>query len=624
MIRAFRSPALVWLLVAVVSLWLRSFFPVHVIGSANLDDALFIRLARSISTGHWLGPFTDTTLAKGAFYPVFIAASFATGIPLKLAEQAVYLAAAALVASRAPSRTVGTVLFIVLAFVPALWAAELARVIREGLYIGLSLAVIGAAVSIATAPTRRNAVWRGAGLGLLAGAFWLTREEGVWLVPSLLAVLALGAWRAGGRFLVAPVAAAALGWGALVGGNVAYNWSAYRVAETVDVRSSAFQHAYGAISRIEHQQWRRFVVFPADARALAYRASPAARELQPFFDGASGEAWRQVGCRWLPGQDCSEILSPWFQWALRDAARQAGHYRTAREVMRFYTRLAQEIDAACDTGQIACLSPRATLAVPFQWSYLADAAGPAWSLLAILSTLGGNSVGTAPSEGSLPDIETFADVVGPIARKPVEVTELLGRLTAQHGTPLLRVQPSTGLPAWMTSVALDGPGFALSTDCPPAACDVVISVDTQDVATLPLANLPPHLDTPEVTLDFIRIRSVMLYRDSGLRGRVGLAVTRVIGRCYALIGPVLLLTGVLGLILTPIRRRDLVRTPLFALVSGSFIAVACRIGLLAYVDVTAIPSVNLLYLSPAIPFAIVAGVGGTALLVACWRNRTLT
>ena len=621
MSRTLQRPAISWLLVAAASLWLRTFFPIHAIGWASFDDALFIRLARSISHGHWLGPFDASTLTKGAFYPIFIAASFTAGIPLKLAEHAVYLAASALIAALTWSRTVATTLFVALAFVPILWTVDLSRVIREALYVGLSLATFGAAIAIGTAPNRREATWRGAGLGLLAGAFWLTREEGVWLLPSVLAIVALAGWRNGWRSLIRPLTAAALGWSILVGTNVALNRSAYGVAETVDVRSSAFKDAYGALSRIEHERWQHYVVFPRDARAFAYRVSPAAAELQPFFEGPGGEAWRQTGCRGLPGHDCAEILSPWFQWALRDAVAQAGHYDTARNTDRFYRRLAQEIDAACQSQQIACLPPRSTLAAPFRWSDLPTAVNSAGSLLQLLSTLGGNGVDIAPSSGTPAEIDTVADLVGPVARKPVPMLELAGRLTAASGTPLLRVQPNTPNPAWTTNIALDPPSFTLSTDCPPAACTLIVSLDGRDVATLPLATLAPHLQTPGVTLDIGRVRPTTLFVDSERRDRAMLAVARTIGRIYALLGPILLLTGVLGLLLTLLRRRDLVRTNLFALAAGSLIAVTSRIVLLAYVDATAMPSISLLYLSPAVPLAIVLAIGGTALLIASLRRR---
>lgn len=87
-----------WWLVAAASLWLRSGFPTRAIGGAIQDDALFVRLAGTIGQGRWLGPYDDLTLAKGVFYPFFILAAFAAGIPLNIAEHALYLAGCALVA----------------------------------------------------------------------------------------------------------------------------------------------------------------------------------------------------------------------------------------------------------------------------------------------------------------------------------------------------------------------------------------------------------------------------------------------------------------------------------------------------------------------------------------------
>jgi hypothetical protein len=47
-----------------------------------------------------------------------------------------------------------------------------------------------------------------------------------------------------------------------------------------------------------------------------------------------------------------------------------------------------------------------------------------------------------------------------------------------------------------------------------------------------------------------------------------------------------------------------------ALATGSAVAVLSRIALLAYLDVTAIPSANTLYASPATPFMILFAVTG--------------
>src|SRR2546426_654461 len=124
-------------LVTAASLWLRSAVPASVVYAPH-DDFLFLRLAYYLGAGLWLGPYDNVTLAKGMAYSAFILTSFAAGIPLKIAEQAVYLAgagvAAWLVARLTGRRWLAFVLFASLAFNPIMWASDLSRVIREGLY----------------------------------------------------------------------------------------------------------------------------------------------------------------------------------------------------------------------------------------------------------------------------------------------------------------------------------------------------------------------------------------------------------------------------------------------------------------------------------------------------------
>ena len=53
-----------WWLIAVFSLWLRTGFPTHAISIAIYDDELFVRAARYLGAGEWLGPYDNLTLAE--------------------------------------------------------------------------------------------------------------------------------------------------------------------------------------------------------------------------------------------------------------------------------------------------------------------------------------------------------------------------------------------------------------------------------------------------------------------------------------------------------------------------------------------------------------------------------
>ena len=76
-----------------VKLWLVSAQPVIAMRWASYDDGLFLHLAHNLLDGAWLGPFNELTLAKGCFYPIWIALVARLGIPLLLSQHLLYLLA---------------------------------------------------------------------------------------------------------------------------------------------------------------------------------------------------------------------------------------------------------------------------------------------------------------------------------------------------------------------------------------------------------------------------------------------------------------------------------------------------------------------------------------------------
>ncbi len=631
----------IWVTAAALSLWVRTGFPIVALGGAGADDALFIRLARSLAMGQWLGPYDNLTLAKGMFYPLFIAAAELAAVPLKVAEQGVYLAVclgvARYVSRQSGQRWLGAALFVLLAFNPVFWDRQLARVIREGLYISLSLAVVGLAVAVCLAPGHGRRAWLAVALGLVAGGFWLTREEGVWLLPALATVLlvalaAVARERNQGTVrrqrlvgLGASLAIAVAVFAAANGAVALLNGRFYGNAVTTEFKSRSFERAYGALAGIQQDRWRRYVVFPRDARERVYAVSPAARELSPFFEGLGGESWRRIGCEqsWIAGEACPEILAGWFMWALRDAAAAAGHAASARDARRFYQRLADEIDAACDAGSLACTaSHRATLAPPFRWRYLGDAWKRSGTLFRIVATMGGGNLETPPSEGRQPELAAFADLGGPIAPVAGSMEQrLTGWVAATGGIPSLAVQAGPGVVATVQDVRSgrdieDGfPGlkamrFELVSNCRPGACDLIVAAPGAATVTLPWTQLAPGLviGTPTERMYLETVSSFDLAATAAVRQRMQRWCAAMIYPLYGYGMPVLSALGSAGLAVAVLRRG--LPLPLFALAAASVVAVACRIALLAYLDVTSIPSANSLYAAPASPFMILLAVLG--------------
>ena len=397
--------------IAGLSTWLRLALPILGVGNGEFDDMLFVRLAAHMAAGEWLGPYGNLTLAKGAAFPAFIAATHVLGIPLKLAEHAVYLGAswmfARSIAGVIGSRRSFPILFAILALNPAVWAAEAGgRIVRENLYVSLTLLLLALAIRLYSTPRDLRREWPALlAFGLVGGLFWITREEGAWIVPALIVIA--DAWLARARrandlpavAIAFALAAPAAAFAAVVLAVNALNHHYYGVFRNNDFRSSDFQSGYGALARIGQDEMRRFVVFPKDARLRAYAASANARQLQPYLDGELGRSWARVGCEQTAIRPCDEILSGWFMWALRDAVAQAGHYRSAREAEGFYKALAAEIDEACAAKRIPCGPPRRTLVPAWRPEFAAWTAESGVKVARTLLTLGDMQVRTLASVG---------------------------------------------------------------------------------------------------------------------------------------------------------------------------------------------------------------------------------
>src|SRR5664279_2641195 len=395
------------LFIAAFSLWLRSGFPLTAMPVYKHDDQLFVHLGHFLAAGQWLGPYDNLTLAKGMFYPMFIAGAFWASIPLKIAEHLFYLAICGLTAGvvrRSAGNMLSLVLFALLAFNPVLWNYGLARVLRQGVYLSVALLVVTLLVTVVlppsdTARTRRKRVLLGVSLGLAATAYWLTREEGVWLVPAAAVVLAvafLGIFlprrsRARGdldsskrsarlKAIGAPLVIALVTFTAADYSVAAMNYRYYGIFETNEFRAKNFLRAYGSLERIQQDHWRYLVAIPDASWQKSYSVSPAARELAPSLEGPTRQMWLQITCSYGSIKPCDEVQTGYDMWEIRDAVANAGYYKSGADAMRFYGALADQIDAACDAGKFACLPPRSSMQPPFHREYLKLAWGNLLSL----------------------------------------------------------------------------------------------------------------------------------------------------------------------------------------------------------------------------------------------------
>ncbi len=355
-------------LFSVFKLWLVSGQGFFVGGDLIYDDYLFINQAAHIVDAQWLGAFNHLTLAKDPGYPLWLGFSHFLHVPGFFLQHFLYVFACVVMAlSLKPlirQPLVLTLLFLVLLFNPVSFSDVSTRAVQENIYPALSLLTLAGFMGMLLRIREGKPLLWALGAGLFFAWFWITRGEGVWLLPSILLLLAASLWELGFQrkllLLFLPflfVLASTLTISTI-------NKQHYGIFAVTEFKRSEFLEAYGSLARIQDEDWQQFVPVTQKQLALAYKVSPAMAELQPFLEGGLGEKWKNVSAnfsgRSLPG----EIEGGWFMWALREGVAEAGHYSEGPEAMAFYEKIASEIDAACEAQTIPCRAKKASMRPP--------------------------------------------------------------------------------------------------------------------------------------------------------------------------------------------------------------------------------------------------------------------
>ncbi len=368
-----------------------------------IDDGLMYRTAVSISSGEWLGVYDELTLSKQSFFALWLAFLHALRVPFLLGGQLLWAGASAAAAGAflpaVKKRWAALLLFLLLLFCPSALANPapygfVARVYRDNIFPALCLLCVAgmAAFALRWRENPLKTVWwlvlAGAGLG----AAMLTREDGWWLLPFAVAAAVVtllfvlrGAGELGGQkaakvaclFLpFALMAAMNLGWRGM-------NYAHYGRFITTDFSNGEFADAYGALTRIGHENWDPKVDVPKDVREKVYAASPEFAKLQPYLE--SDDYYnRYVGV--------GDYSSGALYWAIREAAAKIGVYATPQTAESYFTALAAEVNALCDGGALAAAGPRSSVSPPLKAAYI----GP------VLRETAGNLVYCATFQGTDP------------------------------------------------------------------------------------------------------------------------------------------------------------------------------------------------------------------------------
>jgi hypothetical protein len=562
-------PTFFWgvVLTVVAKLWLTSQIRIAPV-FADHDAENYVEHARDLLAGAWFGGYTDLTLIKEPFYPIYLALVQETGLTLPLANLLLYAAACvvACLAIRPIVRNgaVLAVMFAVLLFNPLTYSWEAWMGSRSE--VNASLALLATACAMAILVRRHSSLGRlivwWIGLGVAFAAFWLTREEAVWLVPGI-AVIA-GAYALSIRHdpdrwlklagIAIPLAIVTLSSAAVaeMNGRV-YGWRTI-----VELKAPEFVSAYNSLARIVPEKVARLIVVPRSSRAIAYRVSPAARELQPALEGPLGRAWTDVVCK-SSAHICTDIAGSFFVWALRDAVAAAGHYSSGGDARDYYLRLAAEIDHACDTAEMPCRSKAPTIFPNPEIAQLPEILANVRDGIVMVTTFSPFSLAhvTVPADPVLD--AKYAYVAGSLTvdrtgYKGWIATDRPMRLTVEDAAGTIPVDGAMRLPSDDIAAGLSRTGhsgwddrtarFSFMSDCV-SGC-FLVATDSQNRQTrIPLSAAVRSVVTPHVVYRLDLIQNRLLTYDIGAKQ----TILAVAGRIYAVAVPLALVAVALLLLL---------------------------------------------------------------------------
>jgi len=626
----------------------------YAIPEAGHDDGLMYYRAISIINGKWLGTYNNLILAKGAFFSLWLAFLHVLSVPMLIGNELLYVAACLFflfcIKNMVLNKKILLLIFGVLLFNPAtLGVTQILRIYRDGIFPALIIFILAGIIGVFLKKNDNKKMLMCSilsGIGLSAA--WHTREDAFWVLPFVIAAAVItAAFLAVDRnckdklrkfvYLILP-------FFLLIASNLlvsSLNYIAYGRFVVNDYMSKDFQGAYGALTRVAHEQFDFYNPVPEEIRMKIYQVSPAFNELKPFLDEGPLEGWKTQGKRnfnW-PLHD----YYSWFMWALRDAVMLCGYYENPQKAKAYYERLAKEINDACDNGLLPVRAgKRSTLATPFSRQYMKPTIKSA--IDAALFVIKGNNIylRSNPRQVSSPPVlieyrksEIFLNQLAAYVGGGTSNTFLSGWVFDESENIDIRVIDSLNQEVDAKIIKSEGPDvynhfnriyetalnsrFSIEFDAnEDLDYYLYFSNETGEQVSILIGNNTSgnggSVSTIKYHIDNASIGNLTSWDTSIYNTRVDnfkYRISNLIVKIYVIFNPVITIISVLsllmltGLIFYSLKKKTQV---LFyeevIILWGLFFIFFARTVMIAYVSASSFPAINVMYLSSSYPIVI--------------------
>ncbi len=611
------------LLAAMANIVIATHTPTTLLADAFGDDATFIYWVGTLLSGNYLGNYNAGTLAKGPGYSVYLSLNHLSGLPISLSNALLFLAALAafsyMVARTYGAFVAGALVFVLGALHPVL---PMERFLRDSIYPAQVLLILAGFLAAFYVFWQRPLRF-GILAGLALGWFWLTREEGPWVIPAL-ALLAIGGFgvaRRDGRGLRQPLYASLAIAGGLLFCNLAYvtaNWAAYGSFVGNEFKEKNFSRALSLLQSVRDGDQIPYVPISKSTRRIVYGVSPTFASLEKSLD-PTDRPIADHGCRFYK-QTCGDHAGGWFIWQFRSAAASVGAFQSPATASAFFGKMADEIELACEADRLTCEPGLLSLMPhvhPEQVRMFPSKVLHAARLVMDPTRV----INARPSSGSL-DLRNFAlDVLNHPRIQPTEGPDktLILRFwwtPKADEWPFFTVTDAAGMPAIQTleyqgarGRPAAGPvGLTITTRCDVTCILSIEPGPNQERLTVPLA----EAFNAQRTFDTAYGRLLLSVKETLPDGHGSKIIAKIRGMMAEAYVPLLWILVPLGVaamaVAAPMslfRRAHLEGAVLAASLWG---LVICRLALIALIEISAFPAMTKYYLGPAIVLVIPAAL----------------
>lgn len=354
------------ILLAIIKQLLISNIPITPYPNQLCDDDMMVEMAKSIRAGKWLGNYTSNTLVKGPVFPIILAIINYFGFSYIGTMNLIYTIACIYfiytIKDVLKSKKALIFLYLILLFNPVSYAWwTLQRVYRNGITLAQVLIIIGSLFAMYRRRDEKAKKMLPFSIigGITLATLWLTREDGIWILPFTMAVIVLtivliiikakkekiNIKEIGAKVFIAILPLIIL----VVSLNTIrfINQKNYGVFVYNEINDGYFGKVIKTIYSVKTDEDIKYVTATRKKMNLLYENSKTLNSIKDEMEKALN-LW-DLSDR---NPKDTQVEDGWFWWALKDAAENAGMYENAEKANEFYKKVYEEINQAIKEGKL--------------------------------------------------------------------------------------------------------------------------------------------------------------------------------------------------------------------------------------------------------------------------------